>query len=106
MSRKRQGAGNSGRRAGCVFVPSVVPPSRTRVGRRWSFTAKARRANPRWVTIIREFDAGLSPLGSFIRLPSYILGLCGGVILVVPRQRFRNLLRGELAVVLRMQYFA
>jgi hypothetical protein len=41
----------------------------------------------------------------FLRLGGDILRFCGGVILIVARQSFRNLLRGELAVILGMQNF-
>src|ERR1035437_3604780 len=43
-------------------------------------------------------------LGCLVRLGGCILGFCSGVILIVARQGFRNLFRGELAVIFRMQY--
>ena len=48
---------------------------------------------------------GRLAFGWFSRLCGGVLSLCGGVILIVARHSFRNLLRGELAVIFRMQNF-
>lgn len=50
-------------------------------------------------------DLGTLTFCWFLRPRGSIVGFCRGVILIVARHSFRNLFRGELAVIFGMQNF-